>query len=70
MDQWSILVLGTLRLGLNSDYDRILELANQHRTLSEMLGLGCFDANKRYYLIPMLFHCFFENWLFRSDTIL
>jgi transposase, IS5 family len=30
MDQWSILVLGVLRLGLNADYDRILELANQH----------------------------------------
>jgi|GEM_PF-714602 len=29
MDQWSILVLGALRLGLNADYDRILELANQ-----------------------------------------
>ena len=40
MDQWSILVLGALRLGLNADYDRILELANQHRTLREMLGLG------------------------------
>jgi hypothetical protein len=50
MDQWSILVLGTLRLGLNADYDRILELANQHKTLREMLGLGCFDADKRYYL--------------------
>ena len=48
MDQWSILVLGTLRLGLNADYDRILELANQHRTIREMLGLGCFDADKRY----------------------
>jgi IS5 family transposase len=50
MDQWSILVLGALRLGLNADYDRILELANQHGTLREMLGLGCFDADKRYYL--------------------
>ena len=50
MDQWSILVLGALRLGLNTDYDRILELANQHRTIREMLGLGCFDADKRYYL--------------------
>jgi hypothetical protein len=50
MDQWSILVLGMLRLGLNADYDRILELANQHKTLREMLGLGCFDADKRYYL--------------------
>jgi hypothetical protein len=50
MDQWSILVLGSLRVGLNTDYDRILELANQHNTLREMLGLGCFDADKRYRL--------------------
>lgn len=50
MDQWSILVLGVLRLGLNADYDRILELANQHNTLREMLGIGCFSADKRYCL--------------------
>jgi len=50
MDQWTILVLGSLRVGLNADYDRILELANQHNTLREMLGLGCFDNNKRYRL--------------------
>jgi len=50
MDQWSILVLGSLRVGLNTDYDRIMELANQHNTLREMLGLGCFDSHKRYHL--------------------
>jgi len=50
MDQWSILVLGVLRLGLNADYDRILELANQQRTLREMLGHSCFDTGKRYCL--------------------
>ena len=33
MDQWTILVLGVLRLGLNADYDRIHELANEHKTL-------------------------------------
>jgi hypothetical protein len=38
MTQWAILVLGTLRLGLNADYDRIAELANQHRTVRQMLG--------------------------------
>jgi len=38
MTQWSILVLGTLRLGLNTDYDRTTELANQHRTVRQMLG--------------------------------
>jgi len=50
MDQWSILVLGTLRLGLNADFDRIQELANQHITLRMMLGHGLFDADKDYRL--------------------
>ena len=50
MDQWKILVLGTLRLGLNSDYDRILELANQHRTIREMLGHGLLDEDETYSL--------------------
>jgi hypothetical protein len=38
MEQWKILVLGVLRLGLNADYDRIHELANQHLTIRQMLG--------------------------------
>ena len=38
MEQWNILVLGVLRLGLNVDYDRIQELANQHATIRQMLG--------------------------------
>jgi len=38
MSQWQILVLGVLRLGLNADYDRIGELANEHRTVRQMLG--------------------------------
>jgi hypothetical protein len=40
MAQWSILVLGVLRLGLNADYDRLHELANEHATLRQMLGVG------------------------------
>lgn len=50
MEQWSILVLGTLRLALNADYDRIQELANQHRTLRMMLGHGIFDTEEDYRL--------------------
>lgn len=50
MDQWSILVLGTLRLGLGVDFDRIQELANQHRTLRMMLGHGLFTTDKDYRL--------------------
>ena len=50
MDQWCILVLGTLRLGFGADYDRIQELANQHRTLRMMLGHGLFATDKDYRL--------------------
>ena len=30
MEQWKILIIGTLRLGLNTDYDIVHELANHH----------------------------------------
>jgi hypothetical protein len=50
MEQWKILVLGTLRLGLNADYDRIHELANEHRTIRQMLGHGFLDDEKKYNL--------------------
>ncbi len=40
MAQWKILVLGVLRLGLNTDYDRLHELANQHQTIRRFLGHG------------------------------
>lgn len=38
IEQWKILVLGVLRLGLNVDYDRVQGLANQHKTIRQMLG--------------------------------
>ena len=50
MDLWSILVLGTLRVNINADYDRVLELANEHKTLRDMLGHGLLDANDEYAL--------------------
>jgi len=50
MEQWRILVLGVLRLSLNADYDRIHELANQHRTVRQMLGHGLIDDEKEYHL--------------------
>ena len=48
MEQWKILVLGTLRLGLNDDYDRIHDLANHHDTIRQMLGHSGF-ADDTYY---------------------
>ena len=50
MAQWRILVLGVLRLGLNADYDRIQELANQHSTLRQMLGHGDWTDKAQYKL--------------------
>jgi len=50
MEQWRILVLGTLRLGLNVDYDRVHELANQHSTLRQILGHGDWADKTQYKL--------------------
>ena len=47
---FAILVLGVLRLGLNTDYDRIQELANQHATIRQMLGHGDWSDPSRYEL--------------------
>jgi IS5 family transposase len=38
MEQWRILVLGALRLCLNVDYDRLVDLANHHVTIRQMMG--------------------------------
>ncbi|MGB1270944.1 MAG: ISNCY family transposase [Endozoicomonas sp.] len=40
MEYWKILVLGSLRLVTNCDYDRLQELSNEHGTLRQMLGHG------------------------------
>ena len=50
MAQWTILVLGVLRLGLNADYDRIQELANQHNTIRQMLGHSDWEDETHYAL--------------------
>jgi len=50
MSLWKIFVLGILRLNLNCDYDRLQELANQHKTIREMLGHGIFDEGYYYEL--------------------
>ena len=50
MALWKILVMGTLRLNLNCDYDRLLELVNQHKTIRQMLGHGLVDDDKTYCL--------------------
>ena len=50
MGLWKILVLGTLRLNLNWDYDRLQEMANNHKTIRQMLGHGLVDDEATYEL--------------------
>jgi hypothetical protein len=47
---WRILVLGTLRLSCNWDYDRLREMANHHEKIREMLGHGLKDKDYVYSL--------------------
>ena len=48
MDLWAVLVLGVFRLGLDCDFDRLAELANEHASLRKMLGHGAFDEDQTY----------------------
>ena len=51
MPLWNVFVLGVLRLCLNIDYDRLMELANNHITIRQMLGHGgIWDTDHRYAL--------------------
>ena len=45
MDLWKILVLGVIRLACNWDYDKLKEIADQHKTVREMLGHPSYDDN-------------------------
>jgi hypothetical protein len=50
MALWKVLVLGSLRLSLNGDDDRVHELANKPKTLRQMLGHGWLDDECQYSL--------------------
>ena len=50
MDFWKILVLGVLRLSCNWDYDKLKEIADNHKTVRLMMGHGKMDDDFRYAL--------------------
>jgi transposase, IS5 family len=50
MTYWKILVMGTLRLACNFDYDKLKEIADNHSTVRQMLGHGVLDFDSMYPL--------------------
>ena len=48
MEMWRILVMGVVKQGLGCDFDRLHELANEHRAIREFLG-HCFEDDRRYH---------------------
>jgi len=52
MTLWEILVLGSVRLALNADYDELHDLCNNHKKLREILGVSTssFTEEKEYAL--------------------
>lgn len=54
MELWEVFVLGVLKLGLGCDYDRLQELANQHKTLRQMLGHSDWGDGRQYALQTLI----------------
>lgn len=50
MTLWKIFVLDNVRLNCHWDYDKLTDIANNHRTLRQVLGHGLTDDNYRYPL--------------------
>jgi len=48
MDYWQILVLAAVRLGGNLDYDKLQDLAEQHRALRQIMGIGDWDQQTTF----------------------
>jgi hypothetical protein len=49
MDYWQVLVLSAARLGCNLTYDALQDLAEQHRALRQIMGLGDWDEESFHY---------------------
>ena len=48
MDYWQILVLASVRLGCNLNYDKLQDLAEQHRALRYIMGIGDWSLKKPF----------------------
>lgn len=54
---WEILVLAAVRLGCNLDYDKLQDLAEQHRALRHIMGIGDWNDKRSF------------NWRRIRDTL-
>jgi hypothetical protein len=50
MNLWTILVLATLRLNCNWDYDKLQDIANNHKSVRDFLGHTGFSSDQKYKL--------------------
>lgn len=53
MNLWQILVIGSVRLGMDLDYDSLEDLVNNHKSLRGILGIELshgFGGNKTYHI--------------------
>lgn len=48
MEYWQILVLAAVRIGCNLDYDKLQDLAEQHRALRHVMGIGDWDEDATF----------------------
>src|SRR5260370_40340622 len=46
MNYWEIAVLAGVRLGCNLDYDKLQDLAENHRRLRQIMGIGDWQAEE------------------------
>lgn len=47
MDYWQIVVLAAVRLGCNLNYDKLQDLAEQHRALRQIMGIGDWQGDEK-----------------------
>jgi hypothetical protein len=48
MQYWQILVLAAVRLGCNLNYDKLQDLAEQHRALRHVMGIGDWEEDDSF----------------------
>jgi hypothetical protein len=48
LSYWTIVVLAAVRLGCNFDYDKLQDLAEQHRTLRLIMGIGDWEDETEF----------------------